>query len=632
MRALNLLIILFFTLAIQPCEAQSDQELNRDSVIGWQYISNPPKANVVYKPVKSKQLNGATYTAWQQQASDMLINWIQQSYLPRGVVMRTIAKNDDRWSLSGNGPLHSYGVDFLGYSTHFAHGKIDLRCCEEGQRLVAGFNDFPGKFIEGFTPGGLYFFAEQAQFSTGDDEAQLTKESIDKRIQANLYNYRTYFDHYHNNGQQVFKIGVVVPKNGEWPFRPVLVKDAVAYIQQQMAAYPGIMKNNPYSEESVKKNLERLKPYFNEVVKLNAGYNYHSAINDGNGHYLLNPEVIINGKPINKTFPEYNILVTTTRETIDQTKTDNPLWVYFNLTPTDIFLEGNLSKYDAKLSTGITHMVYSMLNNFNYDLIAKWLLKQDAGKNMTYTPVNKPSRSSGNTTAGPVTISSTAAAMNKDPYTILYEDFEGYPPGELSAKKWHTAGYGFVNSSLVVVNGQSGKWVTIPEKFTFYPDLDIPLPKNYTVSYDVYFGKGISNKRSLHYFRLDAYDPKSKFPKPMNIGSAVDKGTDFGIAMSGETITECKFYNGKITELYKDVRIPAFKENEVAHVSLSVSGTAIAVFVNGKEVIKNENALPAGTSYKRAGWYCGSPGILLGNIHIKSDSPVQNNNLINNLR
>ncbi|MBS1564880.1 MAG: hypothetical protein JST39_10855, partial [Bacteroidetes bacterium] len=531
----------------------------------------------------------------------------------------------DRWHVDGNGPLHSYGVNFLGYSTHFANGKIDLRCCEQGQRLVAGFNDFPGTYIIGFTPGSLYFFAEQAQFSTGDDEAQLSKEGIDKKIQSNLYNYRTYLDHYHNNGQQVFKIGVVVPKNGDWPFKPVLVKDAVAYIQQQMAAYPGILQKNPYSVKEIQDALERLKPYYNEVVKLKDNINYNNAINDGNDHYLLDPRSFINGNKANKTFPEYSILVAATQQTIDQTKTDNPLWVYFNVTPSDVFMEGNPAKFDTKTGTGISHMVYSLLNNINFDYVAKWLTQPEARKSMSYTTMKTPARSTGNIYSAPATVSATASAKNKDPYTILYEDFDGYPAGEMSAKKWHTAGYGFASSSLTSVSGQAGKWVIIPEKFTFYPDLDIPLTQNYTVSYDVYFGPGISNKRVLHYFRLDAYDPKAKYPQPMNMGSAIDKGMDFSIAMSGETNTECKFRNGQYKEMYQDVKLPAFKEKAVAHVSVTVNGTTVSVSVNGKEVIRNDNAMPAGQMYKRVGWYCSNPNILLGNIYIKSNTPVQNN-------
>ncbi|MBS1577497.1 MAG: hypothetical protein JST09_19520 [Bacteroidetes bacterium] len=610
--SLLLLLLSFFSFA------QNDQELNRDSVIGWQYISNPPKANAVYKPIKSQFADGATYTAWQQQAADMLIKWIQKSYLPRGLVMRTIAKNDERWSLDDNGPLHSYGVDFLGYETHFANGKIDLRCCEQGQRLLAGFNDFPGVYIKDFNPDGLYFFAEQATFTSGDDDAQLSKEGIDKKNQPNLYGYRTYLNHYHDNGKQMFKMGVVVSANNSWPFKPVLVKDAVAYIQQQMAAYPGIMQKNPYSAEPIKKNLERLKPYYNEVVKLNATYNYNNAENDGNGHYLLNPEAIVNGKPLNKTFPEYKILVTTTQQTIDKTKSDNPLWVYFNLTPTNITLEENLAKYDAKFGTGNPHMLYSLLNNFNYDFVAKWLAQPEARKNMVYTTSKAPAKTSGNVFTTPATVSPTASAKNKDANTILYEDFDGYPTGQLSTKNWHTAGNGFANSSLTTINGQSGKWVIIPEKSTFYPDLNIPLPQNFTVSYDVYFAPGISNKRVLHYFRMDGYDPKDKYPQPMDISNTVDKGMDFGIAMSGECTMECKFRKGQFKEMYENhLKVAAAKDKDVAHVSVSVNGTAVIVSVNGKEVIRNDNARPVEQPYKRIGWYCGEPNMLLGNVYIR---------------
>src|SRR6187399_3210772 len=112
MKKINLLILLSLALHSMPCKAQSDQELSGDSVIGWQYISNPINPKAIYKPLKSQY--GYGYSVGQQQASDILINWIQQSYLPRGMVMRTIAKNDERWYVAGNGPLHSYGVNLLG--------------------------------------------------------------------------------------------------------------------------------------------------------------------------------------------------------------------------------------------------------------------------------------------------------------------------------------------------------------------------------------------------------------------------------------------------------------------------------------------------------------------------------------
>lgn len=127
----------------------------------------------------------------------------------------------------------------------------------------------------------------------------------------------------------------------------------------------------------------------------------------------------------------------------------------------------------------------------------------------------------------------------------------------------------------------------------------------------------------MHYFRLDAYDPKDKYPQPMNIASAVDKGMDFAIAMSGETTTECKFRKGDYKEMYQDLRITAFKEKDIAHVTVSVNGTAVSISVNGKEIIRNENARPVEQTYKRCGWYCSEPAYYLGNIYIKSNTPLK---------
>jgi len=98
---------------------------------------------------------------------------------------------------------------------------------------------------------------------------------------------------------------------------------------------------------------------------------------------------------------------------------------------------------------------------------------------------------------------------------------------------------------------------------------------------------------------------------------------DFSIAMSGETTTECKFRKGQYREMNQDVRLTAFKEKDIAHVSVVVSGTSVAISVNGKDVIRNDNARPAEQMYKRVGWYCSNPNMLLGNIYIKSATPVK---------
>lgn len=606
----TMLIPLFILLSFIAfsAHAQNDRELNRDSVLGWQYVTNPTKANTVYKPYKGYY---GSYSIWQQQAVDKLYSWIQQSYLPRGLIIRRVSKNDDRSYLPDLGPLHSYGFELMGFSARFENGKINLNG-EQGSKLIAGFNDFPGVYVDGFNPNGLYFFSEKAPFCAGEDDATVKGEGIDKRIQANLYNYRTYLQHYHDSGKGYSKIDVVVPRNGEWPFKPVLVKDAVAFIQQQMAIYPGIMKKYPHYEKEIQAALERLKPFYNEVTKLDPRINYRNGPSDGAGHYLLDPRHILNGKQLSKTFPEYNLLVSTTQQIINQSKTDKPLWLYVNLTPR-IDFAGSLANYDVTFGTDAQHLVHSMLQNFNFDYVSKWLADPEKMKTVAYKPVKEPVKTSGNTMVSIVSKSVTASVKSKDPNTILYEDFDGYNTGTFSAKGWHTYGkngHEFQNATLHTLSGQRGKWISIPKEFTFYPDFAKPLPANFTLSYDVYFGKNIRNYRSLMYVRLGTENY-------INIQDINRNGFDFAFALGGEAETSVQFMKKKVPEKNQRFRIENLKTENVARVTITVNGASVAVAVNDKEVFKNEMVLPTGVAYTKIGWYFGDSDAYLGNIDIK---------------
>ena len=77
--------------------------------------------------------------------------------------------------------------------------------------------------------------------------------------------------------------------------------------------------------------------------------------------------------------------------------------------------------------------------------------------------------------------------------------------------------------------------------------------------------------------------------------------------------------DAKYDETIGRINITGLKPNEVAHVSISVNGAAVAVAVNGKEVMHDNNALPSGKTFKRYGWYCGVPGIYLSHIEIRKE-------------
>lgn len=615
-------------LAVYTAQAQrSDTELNRDSILDWRYLVNPPKQQT-YKPIKDNNVPGSSYTAWQQQAAVMLFNWVQQSYSPRGLVIRNLLTENQQWWLSGAPALHSYGIQLAGFAAHFRNGKLDLRCCEIGHYMGLAFNGFPGDYLQGgFNPDGLYLFAEQAQFSTGDTDDKLKSEGIDRQILSHLHPYRTYLDHYHDNGKGWNRIGVVVAKNNEWPFKPVLVKEVVDYINRQLTAYPGIAQKNPYAMEAVKKALERLKPYYNEATKLKETNFYNAMLKDESDHAILDPRVIINGLSIDKTFPEYRMLVSASRQTIEQSKTDKPLWLYMTFSRNGEAI-ANPTQFDPRFSTERDHLVNTLLRNFNFDYVSNWLSQPEKMKGVAYTPVNAPAKSSANNITAPVSTSPAATVKNKDPYTILYEDFEGYQTGAFSAKNWHTygrSGHSFENATLSTVNGQMGKWISIPDLYTFYPDFTKSLPASFTVNYDVYFGSTISNKRTPIYFRLDTYDNNPKKSNPIDLHDINRNGFQFSFALSGEAETSKRYMEAKYDELIKSIKITGLKANDVVRVSVSVNGSSLAITVNGKEVMRDDTALPAGKTFKRYGWYCGEASIYLSNIFVKSSTPVQSN-------
>lgn len=137
---------------------QGDLELNRDSVVGWRYVINPPNPNAFYKPIKGQYANSDYYSVWQQQATDMLINWILQSYLPRGLVMSTIAKNDDRWhvdAIIGSGANDSVSVTNCGTKAGVSAGTNVRDAGGEANILSGKLSAQSGLSVEGAIPDAL---------------------------------------------------------------------------------------------------------------------------------------------------------------------------------------------------------------------------------------------------------------------------------------------------------------------------------------------------------------------------------------------------------------------------------------------------------------------------------------------
>lgn len=613
----NFLVILL--LSVFGANAQrTNRELERDSVLRWAYFNAALKPQA-YKPVKDK-LSGFTYSVWQQQIADTLLKWVQQSYLPRGLMIR-LRKGEARYSVGGSPVLHSYGVNFYSYVSAFYDGKVDLGG-EFGYAMGLNINEFPGKYIEGFNPAGMHLFLEKARFSTGDNEKELKEDGIEPGLHPRFSAYRTYLNHFHSGGKAYTQTSFILSPDNEWPFKQLTVGELLDLLEKQLATYPAFDQKTYFNvfRDHLKAQKERLKPHLNEIAVVKDG-----LIASGNdyideeGHKIIDPGYILNPYQPTGSFPEYFHVVTPKRAVLEQAKTDKPLWVHMQLP--DIIGK----PFDSSMRSGRQFMAYSLLRNFNFDYVYNYFFAPERVRGTAYKPLNEPLKSIPSA-APPAFLSETAIARQNEPATILYEDFAGYPNGAAAQQGWHTdfgqAGV-YPVATVHSIGGQEGKWIDIPRHTTLYPDYKKKLPENFSISYDVFFSKAKSYRAP---FTFAIVTDRQKIKQPLDISYSVinryETNIQFHIALDSYGENYETTYSKRADDIETSQRAitgPATPDT-AARVVITVKGTAVTITINGKEVMNDAGYLPPGTKFEKYGWanLDGVPGIYLSNVYIKS--------------
>jgi hypothetical protein len=156
-----LIVVLFVSLSPGTSYAQrTDQEIARDTITSRIYYNNVLKSKT-YKPVT---VNGFTYSVWQQQITDSLQKWVQQSYLPRAAAFRIEKVVGSGYQSTA--PFQTYGVTFMLYPVSYSGitKKLDVGG-EASDALAFIVNQPMGKYIKEFNPGGTHFFYDKLYHS-----------------------------------------------------------------------------------------------------------------------------------------------------------------------------------------------------------------------------------------------------------------------------------------------------------------------------------------------------------------------------------------------------------------------------------------------------------------------------------
>ena len=461
------------------------EERIQDSVIGW-YTPAPKKATT------PQTGEGKTFSVKQQDILNDIIKWMRQTYTPVG----GLGTHAQGYFISAGDyrpikryPPHSYGVDFRVWNVSYTYNGrwLDAKghfkpVSEEFTRFDIEVNTLPGTLpISWINNDDRYVFTweedKTASNLIGDE-----RKKADPKIHPNLYPWLTWQN---KNVQSVFlvpgnKLPVVPVTKGELlqmaeESYETLLKELKMTIEQQFGTRDKIGNEKIY--EGRKKVMEKYLLNIQKLkVKHNATLNEPAIVSNYSMDIYSfetdpDPFIIREYALSNK---DYYRVYKYSKELLQKCKTDQPQWLNITI-PYRTKADGN-QEYE---------MYKAVIENFNYEYAYNYFFNPEKVKGKAYTPANEVElkarldayRKKGIETA-------TTTNTSTSPNVLLADDFSRNDEGA-NAKGWNM-NTGGEHSTVTTLKNEPGKWLKLGYNNAVSPfTLKKPLPKNFTISFDV---------------------------------------------------------------------------------------------------------------------------------------------------
>ena len=558
-----------------------DLESIADIDIGWMTIRNHTTAP------KGKQLGDRIYSAKQIGYSQLLVEWMQQSYLPKGCLgdatyyQNYIPKFSPTNSLLGNainthrGALpHLYGAQ----SKIYMFLKKDAQGKFVPQNSLGDYWHIEANGLEKISnPVSFISSAEEYYFILPDfknsakgydpgDKAMSNLSGFD--VHKNIARYKHF---YIPNTSYV----VIMSKEKDLPFDKVTIGEFLTEAEKQ---FPVWQKINPVSAEkfsTAQKNLARLKEKYkskwNDIAELQIAktqidlYDFVRATEDYDDMFDNNGN--------STSFP----ILKVNEKAQELCKSDQPQW---------LVIRWNLGIQNQRYSK---HLHESIINNFNFDYVYNFLFDPEKVKGQPYKPLRSPAYKE--TVA--VTEASEASKKNTtDKNIFFFEDFSTTGVGQKPIG-WQTR-LGFGGSTAVVAQPEelTGNWVELKGHYINASQLKKSLPQNFTLSYDLAVPQNFTWGANGLALQL------SKETSPGNAASYVNLRLRPGSNGSdGEARVEAKFPSPPgYLDGTKYAVAPGFSNNKKYNritVTIKKKEELLQIFIDNNKIAEYEKAIPA---------------------------------------
>jgi hypothetical protein len=540
-----------------------------DKEMGWIKVYNFPPAS---EPLK---VDTRVYSVAQRNIAVDLANWMQASYSPiggLGDVVRTFPK-------MGPAVPQGYGVIGKIYNMlkYGANRKIEPYTGDSFSWNVMVNGTF-GRSAEAINTPERYYFTIPSPVQHGFTE-ELAK-AVDLSGHPFLGQFPAWLAAFGDNGARKF---VLLSKDGRLPFVKLTrgeYLDAVGVAITR--TYELDKKKLGEAEQGDPQRIARwITPIEErtakrrEVLEANRA-KYKSRLQEVAEISTVEPDIALERLPdvfegngsSRMRLPVYTI----DAATLERCKSDTPQWIVVS--------------WSAELRDPVSKRLYdAVVNQFNLEYIYNRFFDPEKVKGLAYKP--RPARAE--------TVAADASAASKtlaaDPSVYFFEDFSRTPIGK-PALDWKSTLSDTGASSVVVErNGLEGHWASV-SGFTVTPrQLEGPLPRDFTVSFDLVAARDYTWGMRGMTFRLSKGVANSG--KDSIFSVRLRPGFD---GKDGETVIEGKFPGapGDFNQT-KWVAAPGFSNNQQNNritVRIRKQGEMVQVFIGQTKVAEYPKAIP----------------------------------------
>jgi hypothetical protein len=589
-----------------------------DIDIGWITIRKHTEAP------KGKQLGDRIYSASQISHSQKFVEWMQQSYLPKGCLgdatyyQNAIPKFSGTNSLLGNAiNMHLHALPHM----YGAQSKLYMFLKKDAQGKFVPQNNLSDDWrIEAnglqsiSMPVSFISSSEEYYFILADFSGNSKGYNADDIAASGLMGFS---NHKNLSAYKHFYIPhncyvVIMAKDKELPFEKVTIGEFFTQVEKQLPVWQNIEPLSAESFSKAQKNLARLKEKYkskwNSIAEMKLSrtqITLQTFVNATEGYDdMFDTKDIYGNEGAEATFP----ILKVKQATRELCKTDQPQWLVIRWTMSMPNQPYNI------------HLHESILNNFNFEYVYNFFFNPEKVKGQSYKPLRSPSYKEA------VVINETSEAGKKnadDKNVFFFEDFSTTGIGKKPIG-WQVK---FANSGTtgVVTNreGLDGNWVELRGHYISAMLLKKPLPQNFTLSYDLVAAQNFTWGAKGLTMKL------SKETSPGNAESFLSVKLRPGFdGRDGQATIETKFpsppgySNG--SNWYDAPGFSNNKKNNRITITIKKMDETLQVFINTNKIAEYEKAIPLAHLFNALSFDCGGNSaendkFYISNIKITKD-------------